>query len=262
MRVAAVQTEPSFGDIQGNIDRALELAGSVKADLYVLTELFATGYLFTSRDELASMAEPLSGPTVTRLREFTRKRGGILFAGLPELNGAKIYNSGTLIVNDELIAVYRKLHLFKKEKEIFDQAKDSFVVKEVGGVRLGLMICFDWVFPEAARTLALQGAQILCHPSNLVLPYCQRAMITRSIENGVFTVLTNRVGTEIRGGDELTFTGGSEIVGPRGELLAQASEDREEVIVAEIEPALADDKWITPENHLFNDRRPEQYRVD
>lgn len=261
MRVAAVQTKPVFGDVKGNVDRALDLAASRDADLYVLTELFATGYLFTSREELASLVEPLDGPVVGRLREFSKEKGCTLVAGLAESEGSGIYNSGVIVVSGELISKYRKLHLFKKEKDLFDRSENPFVVKEVEGVRLGLMICFDWVFPEAARSLALQGAQILCHPSNLVLPYCQRAMITRSIENGVFTVLTNRVGTEDRGGVRLTFTGGSEIVGPRGEVLAQASENGEEIIIAEIEPTTADDKWITPENHLFDDRRAGFYTL-
>jgi len=124
-----------------------------------------------------------------------------------------------------------------------------------------MMICFDWVFPEMARSLALLGAQVLCLSANLVLPFCQQAMITRSIENGVFTVLCNRVGAERRAGKELCFTGLSEIIGPRGELLARASGEEEEVIAAEIDPAMADDKWITPRNHLFEDRRLDLYHL-
>ena len=259
MRLAAVQTRPEFGDVGGNVTRALRQMSEVEADLYVLPELFTTGYLFTSRKELASMAEPIPGATVTVLMDFTRARGCAVMAGLPEVAGDRIYNGSVLVDRGDVIAKYRKLHLFKKEKEIFDVSPDEPQVVEAAGAKLGLMICFDWVFPEMARTLSLNGAQVLCHPSNLVLPFCQRAMVTRSIENGVFTVLTNRVGEDSRGGQTLRFTGSSEIVGPRGEILAKASATEEEVIVAEIDPALAEDKWITPENHLFEDRRPDRY---
>ena len=121
------------------------------------------------------------------------------------------------------------------------------------------MICFDWIFPEAARLLSLGGAQIICHPSNLVLSFCQRAMFARSVENGVFTMTCNRIGTESRTDRELAFTGGSQILGNRGEMLAQAGADTEETISADIKPALADEKMITLNNHLHNDRRVELY---
>ncbi len=125
--------------------------------------------------------------------------------------------------------------------------------------RIGMMICFDWIFPETARCLALGGAQILAHSANLVLPYCQDAMPTRCIENRVFAVTSNRVGSEPCGDGELTFTGASQITGHRGEKLMRASKTEEEVIVAEIDPALADDKQVTPTNHVVFDRRPGLY---
>jgi predicted amidohydrolase len=83
-------------------------------------------------------------------------------------------------------------------------------------VKVGMMICFDWIFPESARTLALKGAQIIAHPSNLVLSYCQQAMFTRAVENRVFTITANRTGTEINGDKELYFTGKSVIVDTKG----------------------------------------------
>ena len=99
----------------------------------------------------------------------------------------------------------------------------------------------------------------MCHPSNLVLPYCPRAMITRCIENGVYAITTNRVGSEARAGIELTFIGMSQVVGPRGELLVRADEVEEDLRVIDIDPARAKNKMITPRNHLIDDRRPEFY---
>jgi len=125
-----------------------------------------------------------------------------------------------------------------------------------------MMICFDWIFPEIARTLALKGADILCHCTNLVLPFCQDAMVTRCIENRVFAVTSNRVGTESRAGQEFTFTGRSQIVAPRGEILVRAEVEGEGVFVVELDHTLARDKEITAANHIVTDRRPELYELD
>ena len=97
-----------------------------------------------------------------------------------------------------LLQTYRKVHLFNQEKRWFDPGDLPFQVERVRGVRVGMMICFDWVFPEASRALALQGADLVAHPSNLVLDYCQRVMPARCIENGVFAVTANRFGEDRR----------------------------------------------------------------
>jgi predicted amidohydrolase len=258
MIVAAVQTRPEFGRPGVNTMRALELMGSTPADLYVLPELFASGYFFQSRAEALAAAEPLDGPVVTALRDFSASQRCTVHAGLAERDGDRVYNSSVLVHHGRLAAVYRKIHLFNTEKHCFDPGDRGPAVVEAGA-RLGLMICFDWIFPELARSLALQGAQILCHPSNLVLAWCQKAMVIRSVENRVFTILANRVGREQRDGVELVFTGGSQIVSPRGELLAQASTTEEELVWAVIRPEDADEKMITPTNHVLDDRRPGFY---
>ena len=157
--------------------------------------------------------------------------------------------------------MYRKVQLFHNEKTIFEPGDRPPAVVEVGGVRLGMMICFDWIFPEVARTLALKGADILCHSTNLVLPFCQDAMVTRCIENRVFAATSNRVGTESRAGSELTFTGRSQVVAPRGEILTRAEVEGEGVFVVEIDPMLARDKAITSTNDVLGDRRPGLYEL-
>jgi predicted amidohydrolase len=147
------------------------------------------------------------------------------------------------------------MHLFYNEKEWFGAGNAELAVFDIGKARIGIMICFDWFFPEVARYLALKGADVICHPANLVLPYCPQAMITRCIENRVFAVTSNRIGTEKRSDEELTFIGTSQITGTKGEILCRASADREEERVVEIDPLRARDKQITPKNHLLLDRK-------
>ena len=132
-------------------------------------------------------------------------------------------------------------------------------VQTVRDVKIGIMICFDWIFPEVMRTLVLQGAQVICHPSNLVLSYCQDAMRTRCIENMVFSVTANRFGSDKRPHGEVKFTGQSQITAPKGIVIQKAVPQRETLFIVEIDPALALNKNITNLNDLQKDRRPEFY---
>ena len=121
------------------------------------------------------------------------------------------------------------------------------------------MICFDWAFPESARILALKAADIICHPSNLVLPFCHDAMVTRCIENRVFAATANRVGEEQRGGkDRLRFNGQSQVVDPAGNILFRLQQEETERVVA-IKAGQARDKKITLHNDLLRDRVPSLY---
>jgi len=262
MKVAVVQSEPRFGLVRENLDAALETICSVDADLFVFPELALSGYLFESADEARGLAQEPGAPEFDAMEKAAREAASTVIVGFAERGGDGLYNSSMLLTADGRREVYRKIHLFDSEKDIFLPGNAPAKVVEVGGIRLGMMICFDWIFPELARSLALDGADILCHSANLVLPYCQDAMITRSIENRVFAATANRVGTEARAGAELTFTGRSEIVAPDGEMLVRASEEMEEVLVAEIDPLAAREKQVTPKNHIHEDRRPDLYHLD
>jgi predicted amidohydrolase len=121
------------------------------------------------------------------------------------------------------------------------------------------MICFDWFFPETVRSLALLGAEIIAHPANLVLPYCQRAMITRCLVNRVFAITSNRIGSENRGDDHFKFTGGSQITSYNGEVLSSAPYDDTYIDVIEIDVEKAKDKKLNLYNDVIKDRRPEFY---
>ena len=260
MRIGFVQFEPTFGEKEQNIQRSVDLIESVDADLLVLPELCTTGYLFVSKEEVEALAEPIpDGLSVTAWRESSVRKDVYIVAGLAERANGRLFNSAVLIRPNGRIEVYRKAHLFYEEKRWFDPGDTGFRVYDIGEARVGMMICFDWIFPETARILSLKGADILCHPANLVLPYCPDAMVTRCIENRVFAITSNRTGTEQRGGQKLTYIGMSEIVGPRGKILARADGAGDEVRVVEIHPTAARDKKVTEYNPLFADRRVELY---
>jgi len=261
MKVAVYQSCPIYGDIDYNLFTALAALGSVDADLYVLPELFSTGYLFGTRKALGKLVEPVpSGPTSRGLIRFCRSRGCAIVAGIAEKEGAKFFNTAVLVGPRGLIGKYRKTHLFNQEKKWFDPGNTGFEVWKCGNAKLGLMICFDWIYPEAARILALKNADIICHPSNLILHYCQPAMVTRSVENRVFTITANRVGREVRKDVDLTFSGRSQITDPLGRILAAAPREAERIMAVDIDPTLARNQKATPGNHIFRDRRPAFYK--
>jgi len=262
--VGFLQFFPKFAlsdeDKQKNIKKIRGFLEGIKADLVVLPELFATGYFFESRDELVARAEAEDGPTFSGLRALSSEFGAALIGTIAERAGEHIYNTCYAFSGGEIVGKYRKVHLFDREKELFAVGDMPFPVIELKGARVGLMICFDWIFPEVARVLTLEGAQILCHPSNLVLPYCPAAMVTRCIENRVFAITANRVGVERTNDTEMEFIGMSEVVAPSGEILARAGKDDELLQIVHIDPAEADQKMVTSTNDVLADRRPEFYR--
>jgi len=261
MRVGVLQTEPVFGDPTGNIDRALALAERGSADLWVLPELFATGYQFASAEEVHALAEPVpDGPTTARLSDFCRRKECSVYAGLAEVAGDAVYNAAVLIGPEGFLARYRKIHLFADEKTWFRPGDRPFPVVDIGVARVGLMVCFDHFFPESARTLALRGADILLHAANLVMPgIARRTMVVRAMENGVFAVTANRVGVEHRTSTPLRFTGESQIVSPNGDVLLRLSPDRVQMAVVEIDPLRARNKSLGARNDRLADRRPDAY---
>jgi 5-aminopentanamidase len=264
VRAGVFQFAPAFGDVQANLDRVLAALEAADADLMVLPELCLSGYQFTSAEEARSLSEPAKdGPSVRAMARVAAAKRMFVAAGLAEAgDDRRVYNSAVLIGPGGWMGTYRKTHLFFEEKRWFAPGDTGFRVWDAAGVRLGLMICFDWIFPEAARTLALAGADVIAHPANLVLPFCPDAMITRSIENRVFTVTADRTGAEARGGSPgLRYIGRSQAVGPKGEILFRMGDAEEGVAIAEFDPAAGRSKRVNEFNDLFADRRPEMYGI-
>ena len=264
MVVACLQTDPVMGDVDANLDAVEGPVREADADLVVLPELFATGYFFDSTDQARDLAEPVpSGRTVQRLAAWAAETWATIVAGLPEADGDSLYNSAVVVAPNGWLGTYRKAHLFYQETRHF-RPGDGFHVWTVTdrrrrSYRLGVMICFDWFFPEAARTLALQGADVIAHPSNLVLPHCPTSMPVRALENGVFTATANRVGTESNGEESLTFVGQSVICSPGAEVLAKAPVTETATIRAELDPRAARDRALNVYNDRLGSRRADLY---
>jgi predicted amidohydrolase len=256
-----VQFCPLRGNVAANIAALQGLLADVRADLVVLPELANSGYMYADPANLAPFTEPGdgTGPFLSALSELAARIDGVIVSGFAELGRDGIYNSAAAVSQDGVLCIYRKTHLFADEKLLFLPGDTGFRVFEYSGARIGMMVCFDWFFPEAARTLALRGAQIIAHPANLVMPYCQAAMVTRCLENGVFGITANRYGTEDVGESLLTFTGASQMLDTRGRRLLRASAEADCVVLCDIDPSLADDKRVGQRNDLFDDRRPELY---
>jgi len=258
VRVGFIQFAPVLGDVSATIERLdANLASAGDADLWVLPELCNSGYNFSSWSEAWQTAEEIgNGPFVGYLASACREHGCHIVSGLNERAGDRLYNTAVLVGPEGVVGSYRKLHLFLHEKDFFEPGDAGLPVFDIGPCRVGMLVCFDWLFPEVWRILALEGADLICHPSNLVLPgLAQQAVPVHALTNRVYVVMANRIGTE----GDLTFTGQSTVAGPRGEIMLQASPSDQEIGVAEVDVSRARDKQITARNHVFGDRRPDAY---
>lgn len=261
MKAGFIQFSPEFGRVDANIEKALSMMEKADAQLIVLPELFNTGYLFISQKEALEMAEEIPTEKTTKaLSSIARKKKVHIVAGIAEKAGDDLYNSAVLISPAGHVATYRKIHLFNEEKLCFQPGNESFAVYDIGQCKIGIMICFDWFFPESARILSLKGADIICHPSNLVLPYCQDAMVTRCLENNVYAITANRTGREERSGKSLSYTGKSQITSPDASILYRADGQKDEIGIVEIDVQMARNKKINNYNDVLTDRRVEYYQ--
>jgi len=261
MRIGFLQFCPELFHEKQNLDKISLMLQNCNTDLVVLPELCTSGYLFESKEEMYPLSSTGNGRIPDFFKDIAEREDTALVAGFLEKDGEQFYNSQIFVDPFGNQTIYRKTHLFLNEKDIFAPGNTGFKVVKYKNTSLGLMVCFDWIFPESARTLSVMDADILCHSANLVLPFCQKAMITRSIENHVYTITGNRIGSEINKNrdQELTFTGMSQITDPQGNILVQADQTEEVLKSVDIEPEIARNKMITEKNHIFNDRRKEFY---
>jgi predicted amidohydrolase len=267
-KIAGVQMDCRLAENGHNLDtvraRLREAAGR-GARLVVFPECALTGYAFESKDEAWPHAEPMPGPSAEVLAADCRELGVWAIVGaLERIEETKdLFNVAMLIGPDRLRALYRKIHLPLLGVDRFTTPGDRpFGVHDLGGLRVGITICYDGSFPESARVLMLQGADLVVLPTNWptgaasTVKYLVQA---RALENHIYYAAVNRVGIE-RG---FPFIGQSRLVDVNGELLASGG-DGPEILYAEISPERARDKHIVKipgkyELHRTADRRPEMY---
>src|SRR6056297_2585366 len=260
VKIGFFQFAPAIGNVDHNRSRLVEALLQTDADLLVAPELSVSGYYFSSTAQARKLAEPIPGPTTDALSEASAKSGCTIVTGIAELAGEQLFNSAVVIGPEGIIGTYRNIHLFDEETMHFTPGSEGFFSFDLKGVKVGVLVCFDHMFPEAARSFALQGVQIVCHPSDLVLPeYGQLTSRVRALENRMYWILANRWGTEEVGEKALTFTGISQVVHPRGQILTQADAAADDISTVEIDPTESLNKRVTEYNHLLDDRRPEFY---
>jgi predicted amidohydrolase len=261
MWIGYLQYAPIRGALKENLAllrRLLESELSRRhVDLLVLPELCNSGYNLKTRERTLAAAEPVQDSRfIDALADICRRHKLHIVSGFNERDGERCYNSAVLIGPSGYLGRYRKLHLFLNEKDLFEPGDVGLPVFDIGLCKLGMLVCFDWMFPEAWRILALKGADVICHPSNLVLPgFCQKAVPVHALVNRIFAITGNRIGSE----EELTFTGLSTIAGPKGDVLLQGPQAEVHFGACEIDPTRARDKRITARNDAFLDRRPDLY---
>ncbi|PWD99307.1 5-formyltetrahydrofolate cyclo-ligase [Marinilabilia rubra] len=258
-KVGLLQFAPQRGNISANIDKIDNLlSNSEKADIWVLPELASSGYNFSTFEEAMACSEELDNSEfITFLNQKAQSLNTWIVSGINERDGDKLYNSAVLISPDGLEGIYRKLHLFNREKLFFTPGNMGIPLFDTPFGKIGILVCFDWMFPEVWRIMALKGAQLICHPSNLVLPFCQSAMPGISLNNRIFIATTNRIGKD----GDLEFTGQSVFVNPKGEYLLNFTENEEAGKAFEINLNEALEKQMTPMNDAFDDRREDIYTL-
>ena len=255
MKIGFVQFEPVLGLKEKNRERIVSYVREARkrgAHLLVFPELALSGYFMTHL-ELGKLAERVPGEATG---EIARACEGIsAVVSLPEKDGEKYFITSVLLRDGRIVGKYRKSHLFEKEKLLFSPGSTGYEVFSLPEAKVGLLICYDWWFPESSRTLALKGAEILCYSACLIKPYAVKAIATRAVENRVFVILSSRVGRE-RG---VPFQGQSQIASPTMEILASAGEKEETMRIVDIDPREAKNKKVIELSDLLKDRREELY---
>jgi predicted amidohydrolase len=256
-----------FADKESNLRRMLfflEQAAGEGARLTVFPECALTGYCFDSLEEARPHAEPIPGPSTARMAEACKRHLCYVVYGLLEADGRRVFNACVLVGPNGVVGSYRKMHLPFLGVDRFTTPGDRpFAVHRAGELQIGMNICYDGSFPESARVMTLDGADLIVLPTNWppgsqCMASC--AVNARAMENHVYYLAVNRVGTE-RG---FRFIGASKICAPGGSVLAEAAHENEAILYAQVDVEKARNKHLVrvPKLHEIDrikDRRPEMY---
>ncbi|MCD6461344.1 MAG: carbon-nitrogen hydrolase family protein, partial [Thermoplasmata archaeon] len=232
VRLATASLSPVLGDKEANLDR---MAGAIPdgADLVVFPEMFLTGY--SLRDRTRTLAEPLDGPSVSRVVDMAGEHGCHILFGMPEAGDGVVYNTAVLVSPEGKVWPYRKIHLPTfgpfEERLHFTPGREPVVARTALG-KIGLSICYDLFFPELSRLYALRGAWLVVNISaspNVTRRFFETLLPARAVENTVFMAYSNNVGVY----RSMMFWGGGRVIGPRGDVLGESPRFEEDVLVVE-----------------------------
>lgn len=271
VRVACCQIAPEVGDAAGNRRRAREAvraAVAAGARLVVLPELCTSGYAFDSEEEARGLAQPAEGGALGDWADEAAAGDAVVVGGFAEAgDDGLVYNSAVVVDASGVLAVYRKLHLWDREKLVFEPGREPAPVVETRVGRIGVVICYDLYFPELVRGLALGGAELIALPTNsprLPRPGCERPMevtitAAQAHLNRIFFAVCDRCGPE-RG---VEWVGGSVVCDENGWVVAGPPDDfGSGIVLADCDLARARDKAWGERNDVFGDRRPEVYAAE
>jgi len=268
VRVAACQMDPQLGEVDVNlarIARGVDDAAAAGAVVVVLPEAAVTGYAFASLDEARTVAWRAGAVAADAIAGMAESHRLTVICGTLEAQGDELYNAALIATPDGRRFTYRKMHLpFLGVDRFTTPGPEPPSVVEVGGLRIGVLICYDLRFPEAARVCALEGADLIALPTNWPVGVDFHPGIfapARAAENHCYVLACDRVGTE-RG---VEFIGRSLLIDYDGHQLAIASDTEEELLVGEIDPDAARQTHVRrrPGEHEWDtmaDRRPGLYR--
>lgn len=268
LRIAGVQMDVQIGEVGANLERIVDhwrTATAAGARLVVFPECALSGYCFESLAEARAFGLTIDSPQFQSLISVAHELQTHVVFGFLEPQGERLYNSAVCLGPTGVVARYRKLHLPFLGVDRFTTPGNELSVFSLPGhdLRLAMNICYDCSFPEAARVLMLQGADLLVLPTNWPPTSGLTADVipnARALENNMYVLTVNRVGQE-RG---FSFIGKSKLCNPGGGTLAFANHATEQILYGEIDPAWARRKHLVNipgqhEVHRVRDRRPECY---
>ncbi len=256
-KVGYIQFQPVLGDVNANLKKMGSLLSqAADADLIVLPELANTGYNFSSRDKLVECSEEISkSHFVDFLASLAAKQNQYIVAGMSEKMGDDLFNTSVLVGPKGYVGKYQKIHLFLNEKDFFKAGEAGLPVFDIGFCKTSMLICFDYIFPEIWRIVAMKGADLVCHPSNLITTNAEKCIPAQAFMNKMFIITSNRYGIE--GG--ITFSGKSFITNPDAKIIDRAVADQDAISILNIDISESRNKFVTPRNHIFEDRIPSNY---
>lgn len=266
-KIVGIQMDCQLANLTANLERVcdkLHEAAKIGAKLVIFPECALSGYAFDLKMQARRYSDSVPGPATKVIADNCQELGIWSVVGMLERDDERLFNVAVLIGPNGLLAKYRKIHLPFLGVDRFTTPGDRpFEVHDIGGLKVGLSICYDGSFPETTRILMLKGADLVVLPTNWPAgaeSTVQHLVQCRALENHLFYAAVNRIGTE-RG---TRYIGQSRIVNVNGDLLASAGPDEETMLVAEIDPERARNKQIVriPGKYMLHrvkDRRPDMY---